>query len=176
MPITHNIDTSHIRDFSNYADRLLARAVGDGQRYGSRRMVELVPKARGRLSGAVYGHGPTVIAPHEFRGEVGVNMALAPHAVEVDRGTGIQGPKGKAVTINRRSIKSPSKPGRMKFFKNGEGAGDGIYRAAVKIHPSSKIERGKNYLRRTYDSMVVWTSVRVTEITADVAAYFARHR
>ena len=133
-----------------------------------------MPHGKGTLQSAVYGHGPVTIAPSHFYGTVGVDEARAPHASFVDRGTGIDGPFHAPVVVKRPRGLDPSRPGAMRFFKNGEGAGKGIYRATVKIHPSSKIERGKHFLRKTYDSMTVWASIRTTEIVADTAGYFAR--
>lgn len=173
MPLILHGDARKFGRFPAYADRLLSDAVSDGTEFGARRMAEIVPRSSGDLAGAVYGEA-TIIGPGHHRGVVGVNEALAPHAGMVNRGTGIQGPFATPVTITRPSRKNPSKPGAMQFFKNGEGRGDGVYRARVKFRPSSKIERGKNFLGKTYDSMVVWTHVRVAEIGTQIIGYFSR--
>lgn len=174
MPILFKADTSKFRRFPAFADRLMRDAVKDGTQFGERRMVEIVPKGAGTLAGAVYGDHDTVVGPSHFLGRVGVDEQVAPHAGKVNRGTGIDGPFNQPVTITRPARNNPNKPGMMRFFKAGEGDGKGIYRARVKFRPSSKIERGKNFLGKTYDSMVVWTQVRAVQIVADIAGYFAR--
>lgn len=76
------------------------------------------------------------------------------------------------MTITRPARKDPNKPGRMMFMKEGEGA---KFRTTVKIHPSSKIEAGKNFSGRTYDSMKTFTRVRIVYLAGQLAGYFRRH-
>jgi hypothetical protein len=161
-----------LRGFAAYADRKLVDAVDEGISYGQRRMTELVPKGSShRLASAVMSEGPTIIAPGHITGRVVVDQEIAPHAGMVDKGTGVDGPFHMPVTITRTARKS-SRPGTMMFQKKGEGA---KFRTQVKIHPSSKIEQGKNFSGRTFDSMVQWTRIRVGFLAGQLASYFARH-
>lgn len=155
-----------------YADRKLVGVVEEGIDFGQRRMTELVPKGRShRLASAVLSEGPTIIAPGHITGRVVVDQEIAPHAGMVDKGTGVDGPFHMPVTITRKARKS-SRAGTMMFQKKGEGA---KFRIAVKIHPSSKIEAGKNFSGKTFDSMVGWTRVRVSVFAGQLASYFKRH-
>lgn len=171
MPISFT--TTEFPDFRRlgaYIDRQLEEAVRDGLDHGQHRMREIVPRDKGTLADAVMVDGPHEIGRSHIRGEVFVNPFVAPHARDVDEGTGVDGPLRRPVTITRQSRKG-NRAGAMMFEKNGEGP---KFRRTVKIHPSSKIEHGKDFSGRTYRSMVQWTRIRVTTMTAQIAAHIAR--
>lgn len=176
MPIT--LTTSgrdlpgKLRGLVTYADRRCYEFVADGSEYGQRRMRELVPRDRGRLFDAVQTSGPTVISPGHHAGDVHVDPVVAPHARDVDEGTGVDGPFKRPVSISRPS-RSGKGRGAMRFVGSG---GEVVFRSAVKVHPSSKIEEGKNFSGKTYDSLVLWSRERAERTTADLAFYFARHK
>jgi hypothetical protein len=171
MPIIVHGDSSKFKTATFAIEAALGRTVKDVVVYGDLRMTSLVPKGKGKLAAAVTHSGPTIIAPGHFVGATYVDPELAPHADLVNRGTGVDGPFHTPVTILRPARRGTG-PGRMRFIKNGESGGKGIYRVAVKIHPSSKIERGKNFLPKTFDAMVGFTRARVTILGAEIAHHF----
>ncbi len=145
------------------ADRMARDFVEDGARHGATFMRFIVPEDSGALRAAVEEFGPTVIGTGHYRGGVGVDQSIAPHASMVDDGTGVQGPFGQPVTVLRPS--RTGKPGRgtMRFTKQGEPA---RYRQQVKATPSTKIAAGKDFSGRTFDEMRDWSRIRVSVITA----------
>lgn len=165
MPIivTTTLDSEKFRNFPDWADRQMRDAVRDGVGVGHRLMQSLVPQKSGDLLSAVYQNGPTVVSTSRYKGAVGVDLALAPHAIYVDQGTGIDGPRKSPVYSSGKT---------MKFF--GERTKTIVYRRKVKFVPSPKIESSKNFQRKTYDTMAVWASIRTTEIAAKTAAYFSK--
>jgi hypothetical protein len=152
-----------LRAFPSYAGRVLEDAVGDITESGKDFMRGIVPHGETHtLSQAVSASGPSVIGDRII-GTVFVDPFAAPHADLVDRGTGVNGPYRQGVILTRPSKTKPNKPGVMSFQKNGE---DRRARQAVKIIPSQKMERAKNFSGRTYDHMRDYTAERVELIAA----------
>lgn len=162
--------TDKLLGFPAYADRLLRDAVKEGSEFGHTFMTAEVPRGdTERLAASVEHHGPFEIEPGHYTAFVGVNSVIAPYALRVNRGTGVQGPWHLPVTILRMSRKNPSRPGAMKFVKLGEKA---IYRRVVKARPSAKIERGKGFVERTQEAMRDWTRIRSGVLTGQFALYY----
>lgn len=138
--------------------------VEDGAEHGATYMRFIVPEGTtGALRDAVEPFGPTIIEPGHYRGGVGVDGSIAPHAKMVDDGTGVQGPFGQPVTVLRPSRSGKPGKGTMRFTKQGEPA---RYRQQVKVTPSAKIAAGQNYSGRTFDEMRDWARIRTSVITA----------
>lgn len=171
MPIIVHGDAKNFKTATFKIEGMLGRTVKDIVQFGDLRMTELVPKGKGRLAASISHSGPTIIAPGHFIGRVFADPEIAPHADLVNRGTGIDGPFHTPVLVLRPS-RSGNRTGVMRFVKNGESGGNGIFRAEVKFRPSSKIERGKNFLPKTYSSMVTFTRARIIILGAEIAQHF----
>lgn len=178
ISVTATVDIKKLRGFSSHADRLLKGVAKEGLEVGERYMTSVVPHGSGRLASAVGTSGPTEVAPGHYVGSVGVNSVIAPHAEQVDRGTGIDGPSMMPVTINRpprtirpgaRGFGQSTRMGAMRFQKNGEPV---RFRQVVKSHPSVKIQRNRNFSGRTHDAMRDWARIRTGVLAGQLSLYF----
>jgi hypothetical protein len=159
-----------LRAFPEYADQMMEDAVRDITDSGADFMHGIVPRGENHnLAQAIDTIGP-VKSNNRIHGSVLVNPFVAPYADLVDRGTGIDGPFRQGVILTRPSKTKPGKPGVMSFQKNAE---DPRARRAVKVSPSLKIQRGKNFSGRTYDHMQLKTKERVEFIVrSSIPGYF----
>jgi hypothetical protein len=165
-------DIDKLHTLSEASDGFLREAVVEGSLYGERRMGEIVPHGQThKLQDAVEMIPLSIIGPGHYRGGVWVNPAIAPHAGYVNKGTGIDGPFHRPVSITRPSRKNPNKPGYMRFQKEGEPV---RFKQVVKYRPSSKIERGKNFSGRTYEDMKRWAFLRAHFIGDQIIAHLRK--
>jgi hypothetical protein len=192
ISVTFHANTARLLGFVPYAEKQLSDLAEHATAFGQDRMTDLVPKRTHRLQAAIFSITRDVTPAHTI-GFVGIDMVAAPYADYVDKGTGVDGPFGKPVTVlrpardNRRGggRRERARPGRsqagdnryttngqtgvMTFQKNGEPR---RFRKTVKATPSIKIQRGKGYVARAQRDTRDFTHIQTGVLAVQLAAYF----
>jgi hypothetical protein len=180
ISVTGHADTQKLLDFAPYAHIEMHNTVDDVIDFGDAFMGNAVPVSSAKLYLAIGSRVSSVVDP-QIRGMVYVDQAIAPHAVFVDKGTGIDGPFHTPVTVTRppfnpyKSTRSGNtrKVGAMQFQKQGEPI---RHRKTVKATPSDRIARGKNFSGRTHVAMRAYTRANVGILSKKLALFFVRDR
>lgn len=190
--VTVTMNTARLLGFAPYAEAQLRDVAEHTVAFGQDRMSDLVPKRTHTLQSAIFSITRDVTPAHTV-GFVGIDTIAAPYADFVDRGTGVDGPFGKPVTVlrparSRRRSGGPrerARPDRsqagehryapngqtgvMTFQKNGESR---RYRKTVKATPSLKIQRGKGFVERTQRDTHHFTEIQTGVLSKKLALYF----
>lgn len=194
ISVTIHMNTARLLGFTPYAETQLRDLAEHTVAFGQDRMTEMVPKRTYRLQAAIFSITRDVTPAHTI-GFVGIDTVAAPYAEYVDRGTGVDGPFGKPVTVTRPgrtnrgrplgSTRMLTRPGRsqagqprytnngetgvMTFQKNGEAR---RFRKTVKATSSIKIQRGKGYVARTQRETRDFTQIQTGVLAVKLATYF----
>ena len=191
ISVTANMNTARLLGFAPYAEAQLRDVAEHTVAFGQDRMSELVPKRTHRLQAAIFSVTRDVTPAHTI-GFVGIDTIAAPYADYVDKGTGVDGPFGKPVTVlrpaktNRRTNnRERARPGRsqagearytpsghtgvMTFQKNGENR---RFRKTVKATPSLRIQRGKGFVARAQRDTHEFAHIQTGVLSLRLAYYF----
>lgn len=182
ISVTATVNIEKLRTFPVFANARLRDLVDEGRQAGELYMSSVVPHGRtNRLAASVVSSIYSVTDAHHV-GNIGVDQRIAPYALDVDKGTGIDGPLRSPVTIDRfnrgryrpssssRSRGNTKHKGVMTFQKEGEPR---RFRKTVKFRPSNKIMRGKDFSGRTQNYMVAWTRIHVGVLSRELSLYFS---
>lgn len=193
ITVTAQVNTARLLGFVPYAEGQLRDLAEHSVAFGQDRMTDLVPKRTHKLASAIFSITRDVTPAHTI-GFVAIDTVAAPYAEYVERGTGVDGPFGKPVTVLRpartngrngyrteRGRRGRSQAGEaryrpngqtgvMTFQKNGEPR---RFRKTVKATSSIKIQRGKGFMHRTERDMRDFTQIQTGVLAVKLALYFS---